>query len=380
MIDALVVVATILVGAFLVLTRNLFSPVWLLLVGLLVLHQVRGKSRLASTLYRFDILVIVLYFFVRYQSVFIPFVAAIILAYILDPIVRQLNRIRISKPVASAAVVVLVWTALIYLLIRIIPPFVNETKNLLATLSQPIPHIYHAIESFLNQLKELGLDLSLAPLSQNFDGVIQGLIANLGKGVGTTFQLIFYVVLTPMAAYYFLVDGERIVKWFYFFVPPDQKERAQAILTRLDRGLSEFFRAEVLLCLIVGSITGFLLFILGIKYYIFLGIIAGLANFIPTIGFYLSIIPALLVALTSPNIAASLIKVLAVYIGESIFEGLFLTPKIIGDASRLHPLTVIFALLFGSALFGVWGLVISIPAAIIIREILAYENRLPPET
>ncbi len=379
MIDALVVVATILIGAFLVLTRNLFSPVWLLLVGLLVLHQVRGKGRLASTLYRFDILVIVLYFFVRYQSVFIPFVAAIILAYILDPIVRQLNRIRISKPVASAAVVVLVWTALIYLLIRIIPPFVNETKNLLATLSQPIPHIYHAVESFLNQLKELGLDFSLAPLSQNFDGVIRGLIANLGKGVGTTFQLVFYVVLTPMAAYYFLVDGEKIVKWFYFFVPPDQKERAQAILTRLDRGLSEFFRAEVLLCLIVGCLTGCLLFILGIKYYIFLGIIAGLANFIPTIGFYLSIIPALLVALTSPNIAAALIKVLAVYIGESIFEGLFLTPKIIGSASRLHPLTVIFALLFGSALFGVWGLVISIPAAIIIREILAYENRLPPE-
>lgn len=129
----------------------------------------------------------------------------------------------------------------------------------------------------------------------------------------------------------------------------------------------------------VGFITGLLLFIFGIKYYLLLGIVAGLANFIPNIGFYLSLIPALLVALTMPSIGISMVKVLLIYIAESIFEGLFLAPKIIGDASRLHPLLVIFALLLGSALFGIWGLFISIPLTIVIREVMIQKNKLPKE-
>ncbi len=377
--DILLFLASALVAAFLILTRNVFSPIWLLFVSLLLLYRIKEKTRLASNLYRCTVLVIFLYFFVKYQGLFIPFVAAIILAYILSPLVGLLEKIKIRKVFASFVVVVVVWFSLLYLLYLIIPPFISEARNLITSLSQPIPHIYKFIESVFAQLKTLGVDVNFETINKTLDGLLNGLIENFGKGIGTTIHLVFYLILIPVATYYFLVDGEKMIRWFHHFIPADQRDKIIATLSRIDRGMSEFLRAEIFLCLIVGLITGFLLFLAGIKYYILLGIIAALANFIPTIGFYLSIIPAFLVALTSPNIGISIIKVLAIYLGESVIEALFLVPKIIGDASRLHPLTVIFALLLGASLFGFWGIVIAIPLTIVIREIMIQEDKLPKE-
>lgn len=217
--DIVVYLATVLIGVFLILTRNIFSPVWLLVVALLLLYKTRTRSRFAYNLFYFNIIVIFIYFLVKYQSVFAPFIIAIILAYILTPLTNLFNRIKIHKAISSLIVVVFVWVALVELFFLVIPPFVTEIQNFISSLSQPLPHIYKFIESVLNQLKALGIEFNPETVNKALAAASQGLISGFGKGLGTTLHILFYLVFTPVATYYFLVDGEKIVHWFYHFIP-----------------------------------------------------------------------------------------------------------------------------------------------------------------
>jgi predicted PurR-regulated permease PerM len=122
--------------------------------------------------------------------------------------------------------------------------------------------------------------------------------------------------------------------------------------------------------LIVGTIVGFSLWILGIKYYVLLGVIAGASNLIPNVGYILSLIPALFIGITSPHPLLNTIKIISVFAGEQMLENLLLGPMIIGKASKLHPVVVMVVLILGSLLFGFWGAVIAVPFTIFAREFL----------
>jgi predicted PurR-regulated permease PerM len=125
-----------------------------------------------------------------------------------------------------------------------------------------------------------------------------------------------------------------------------------------------------LLIIIVGFIVGFTLWLLGIRYYLLLGIIAGVCNIIPNIGYVLSFIPALLIGLLSPTPLVNVIKIVLVYVGEQLLENFYLGPVIIGRASRLHPVIVLIILILGGTTFGFWGLILAIPVTIFVREFL----------
>ena len=140
----------------------------------------------------------------------------------------------------------------------------------------------------------------------------------------------------------------------------------------LNVNLARFFRGSLLLMLIVGIIVGFSLWILGIRYYLLLGVIAGLCNLIPNIGYVLSFIPAILIGVLSPSPVVNIIKIVSVYIGEQLLENFIFGPLIIGKAAKLHPVVVMIVLIMGGAIFGFWGVVLAVPLTIFIREILNF--------
>jgi predicted PurR-regulated permease PerM len=197
-------------------------------------------------------------------------------------------------------------------------------------------------------------------------------ISQIGKGIGSIIVIIYNLIIIPVSAYLFLADRNAIMQWFRNLFTRKEGQQIDGFIKRLNISLSRFFRGQIILMAVVGFIVGFSLWLLGIKYYLLLGIIAAVCNLIPNVGYILSFIPAILIGLTSPSPLINVIKIVSVYVGEQLIENFFLGPTIIGRASRLHPLIVMIMLIVGGITFGFWGVVLAIPGTIFVREFMNY--------
>jgi len=185
-------------------------------------------------------------------------------------------------------------------------------------------------------------------------------------------MVLYNIIIIPVSAYLFLADRNKIMDWFRNLFTRDESRRIDGFLARLNISLARFFRGQIILMAVVGFIVGFSLWLLGIRYYLLLGLIAAVCNLVPNIGYILSFIPAILIGLTSAFPLANVIKIVAVYVGEQLLENFYLGPTIIGQASRLHPIIVMVALIIGGLTFGFWGVLLAIPVTIFFREFTNY--------
>ncbi len=131
-----------------------------------------------------------------------------------------------------------------------------------------------------------------------------------------------------------------------------------------DALLAKYLRGQVTVALILGLLTGVLLFAVRFPYPFLLGALVGVLGLIPFLGLVLAIIPAIIVALVSGNVATSLIKVVAVYGSTQILEGSFISPRIVGESVGLHPVWIVLALSVGGFFFGFVGLLVGVPVAV----------------
>jgi len=250
-------------------------------------------------------------------------------------------------------------------------------------LIEKVPDAIQQIQAYsgtvIDKLIELGIEIDpniiANTITSHLTNIMSGLfttIDQIGKGIGGIIMVIYNLVFIPLSAYLFLSDREAINNWFRNLFCAKDKKRLDEFINRLNLSLARFFRGTLLLMLIVGFIVGFSLWILGIKYYLLLGVIAGFCNLIPNIGYILSFIPAIVIGLISPAPLTNLIKIVSVYVGEQLIENLFLGPTIIGKSAKLHPVVVMVILILGGAIFGFWGVLLAVPITILVREILNY--------
>ena len=215
----------------------------------------------------------------------------------------------------------------------------------------------------------------MSTVTDHINNILVGFFTTLGqigKGIGSIVIIIYNLIVIPVSAYLFLADRNRIMKWFRNLFTREESKRIDGFIDRLNVSLARFFRGQIILMATVGLIVGFALWLLGIKYYLLLGLIAAFFNLIPNVGYILSFIPAILIGLTSPSPLVNLLKIVAVYVGEQLLENFYLGPKIIGHASRLHPIIVMIALIIGGLMFGFWGVLLAIPVTIFGREFVNY--------
>jgi predicted PurR-regulated permease PerM len=170
---------------------------------------------------------------------------------------------------------------------------------------------------------------------------------------------IFGFVMTLMISAYILVTSDRIFEFFRSLYRPTRRHEFDDLLRRLDRGLAGVVRGQLIICLVNGMLSGIGFYLLGLKYWTFLTLIATVMSIIPIFGAVLSTVPAVLVALPQ-GIPLTLLVVGWIIVIHQI-EANFLNPKIMGDAARVHPVLVIFALLTGEHLAGIVGALLAVP-------------------
>lgn len=370
-------IAIIIIAGFIILSET-FAPIWLLLLILAMLWPYRRRKNVRPV-FLISILLFILYFILHYFSILIPFIVGLGIAYILAPLVNFLEKRKIPRVIAILIFLLPVIAVFPLIFILIISGLIEELQGLIEKIPYAVQQIQAYSGVIINKLIELGIDIDpniiASTVTSHLTNIVSGIfttIGQIGKGIGGIVIVIYNLVFVPLSAFLFLSDREEINDWFRnLFIAKDRK-RIDEFIDKLNISLARFFRGSLLLMLIVGFIIGFTLWILGIKYYLLLGVIAGVCNIIPNIGYILSFVPAILIGLLSPSPLVNLIKIAGVYVGEQLLENFFLGPVIIGRSSKLHPVVVMIVLILGGTMFGFWGVLLAVPATIFIREFLNY--------
>ena len=331
-----------------------------------------------------SIVVVFLLFYIARGALF-PFIIGGVLAYVLFPAVKGLERLmpwRNRHPDAArvAAISVIYITALailIGLLALIIPPAVRQSTSLI----EDLPTIYTEARAAVEELVERFADDIPQDVRDKAEEIVAGLgdtllsVAQtaLGKtlqAVANTFSFIIGLAIVPVLLFYLLKDGERLVSSSLSVFPKNARVHAREVVRIVNESLGAYIRAQLLLMLFVGVIVFIGLLLLDIDFAILLGLVAGITEAIPVVGPIIGAVPGIIVTLaTAPE---KILWVLALYLVSQLLENSLLVPRIQGNAVQMHPIVIMALLIVGSETFGVIGVVAAVPVASVARQVFKY--------
>ncbi|MBI2621611.1 MAG: AI-2E family transporter [Candidatus Levybacteria bacterium] len=295
------------------------------------------------------LLVALALFLYQIRSILLALFISYIIMAALTPIVRGLKRFRLPNFLTVTVVYSLVIAAIVLLVVPILPFFISQIQAL-----------FKAIPTYLNLASQvLGFQVSNAQI-ENYLSPLTGLIGQNALSFTTRFfGGIFTVISIFVLSFYMLIEREKIGREIPNLLPERYRQKIILTIHLVEQKLGAWLRGQIVLSLVVGTITWIVLTVLGVPFALPLAILAGILEIIPTLGPIIAAIPAVIVGLAiSPVMAVS---VVLAYIGIQLAENNILVPKIMQKAVGLNPVVIIVAILIGARLFGVMGALLSIP-------------------
>ena len=319
--------------------------------------------------------------FVLYQlrDVLLPFAAGFAVAYVLDPLVNRLSRLKLGRGIAAALALILFFFVGLGLLLMIAPVL----KAQIATFAQRLPVYIERLRAALDPLFELiksqagEKDLKeLSALLGSHAGEALGwlgtVLAGLLSGGAAIANLLSLLFITPVVAFYLLRDWPGIVAWIDQRLPRTEAATIRSQFAEIDRTLAGFARGQALVCLALAAFYAAGLTAAGLDFGLLVGVFAGLASFIPIVGALGGGVLAIGLAWIQFASLGPVALVALVFVVGQVLEGNVLTPKLVGDRVGLHPVWVIFALMASGASFGFLGLLLAVPVAAAIGVLVRF--------
>lgn len=316
-----------------------------------------------------------------------PFVAAALLAYVGDPLVDLLERIRLPRTLSVVVVFLLTFLVLSLLVLLVLPLLRAQIEALIARLPEyaawveanVLPRVYDLAGAAGSE--DVGLSAFLADYGSVAGSWGTKVMASVSRSGSSLLAGILTLFLVPILTFYLLRDWDRIVATVGLMVPRRRRPMVFQLAGESDLVLGGFLRGQVMVMLGLATIYASGLALLGLDYAIAIGVVAGLVSFVPYLGFIVGIGLAGLAALVEGGgwlLLAGLVGVFA--IGQMI-EGTVLTPRLVGSRIGLHPVVVIFAVLAGGQLFGFFGILLALPVAAVLSVLarFAFSHYFPDE-
>lgn len=329
----------------------------------------------------------------RFRLLLLPLSMAMILAYLIEPLVTQLTkRTPLSRNLSIAVIYLLLVAALVSIPVSTINPIVTQVSNFIHRTPQYIRDIGEFFqepitlaEDIVIPVDQLSLDQLFASLSSNLVEVVQTLggqtISIFGSLATATISTVGWTIMVLFLSFYLVKDHEILFESMVKLAPKSY----QSDLIRLTEGISltwnAFLRGQLVLCVVVGVIIFVIALIIGLPNAITLALIAGLMELIPTFGPILAAIPAVVIAAlqTEASWLGSLMSpfwfammVLIIYGVVYQLENYYLVPRIIGHHLKLHPMAVLLGVLGGASVAGILGVLLAAPVLASIRLIWMY--------
>ena len=307
------------------------------------------------------------------SGVLAPFLIGMAVAYFLDPLCDRLERIGLSRTLATSLVTGCFVAAVALVLGLLVPMVVGE----LTSLAKQVP-------GWIDLLRQRVVDLSetlrtevdpaildrvrsyLESLPDKLSGWAAGLLRNVLSGGVALFNVLSLLLITPIVAFYLLRDWDALIAAANDMLPPAYADVIRLQVEKVDETLSGFVRGVGTVCLTLGAFYATALTLAGLDFGLVIGLMAGLVSFVPFVGATLGFIASVGMALLQFDGYIMVLVVAAIFFTGQFVEGNFLQPILVGDRVNLHPVWIIFALLAGGALLGFVGVLLAVPGAAVI--------------
>jgi predicted PurR-regulated permease PerM len=325
--------------------------------------------------------IVVLFFFFRYvvypvRIIFPPLVVAMIVVYLLNPLVTRMERRGVAR-IWGTLITYVIALGVFGSLIAVLAPVVAEQVR---NFGEQGPSLIDEITRGLRDVAgRVGIDIG--QVEPGGGGVVDflGGLVSFTKGVA---HVAIVFVVGPILAFYLLVDLPKIKRGLRAVIPSRRRAEVESVMEKIGRAIGGFFRGQLLIALVVGLLSGFALWMVGLPFWAVVGLVAGLFNLIPLIGPFIAGIVAILIAFTTDSPAGGLLNLepgLPLAIGSAVallivqqLDNHILSPNIVARTVNLHPVTVMLGLLAGGTLLGLWGMLLAMPVLATVKILLLH--------
>ncbi|MDG4854899.1 MULTISPECIES: AI-2E family transporter [unclassified Mesorhizobium] len=315
-----------------------------------------------------------------FSGILLPFVAGMVLAYFLDPVADRLQRLGLSRLMATVVILIAFVVVVVLAFVILVPVLATQMADFARKLPEYLTRLQSLITSFDPKWLEQRFGVNAASLREGLNSLLTtgfGLLTTVftsiwSSGVALVSVLSLFVV-TPVVAFYMLLDWDRMVAVVDSWVPRDYVETVRALARDINTATAGFVRGQGTLCLVLGAMYATGLTLTGLNFAILIGFFAGLISFIPYVGSLTGLVLAVGVAFVQfwPDWTMIVAVVCVFFVGQFI-EGNILQPRLVGKSVGLHPVWLMFALFAFGALFGFVGLLIAVPASAAIAVLVRF--------
>lgn len=309
----------------------------------------------------------------------LPIIIAAVLYYLINPLIDWLeHRWQLNRVLSITLIFIVIVALLAWGVATIIPIIQSQTTSLIKQWPSYWANIQKQTMSWFNdpsfkslqkQLDDINTDM-LSNVSGKVNKMLTSTVTHIGTAVGVVTNIVIAIVTMPFILFFMLKDGHRLKGYLVKFFPVRIRETTSQVLEEINGQVSQYIRGQLTVAFWVAVMFTVGYWIVGMKYGLTLGIMAGLLNLIPYLGSFLALVPSVVIAaFISPIL---LIKVLLVFVVEQTLEGRVVSPLVLGSKMSMYPVTTIIVLLASGKLFGLVGVIVGIPVYAIIKILVTH--------
>ena len=329
----------------------------------------------------------------KIRIIFPPLVVALLMIYLLNPLVTRLEERRVSRTLGTILAYVVVGGTLTLLIIAVTPFVTNQIDEFSDDWPRFKLELADSVVNFGENINDrFGVDLDTtrvtclldaddtedadAPSHERCDAVTQRFresitasadrITELGSSV---LEVLFIFILGPLLALYLLIDLPQLQRDVLNLVPKDHQQEVADLGSKVGRTVGGFFRGQFLVAVIVGVMASVGFLIIDLPFALVIGAIAGFTNLIPLVGPFIGGGLGLLIGAITGGPALGLKAAVVALIVQQI-DNHVISPNVMKRTVQLHPVTVMLSILAGGALAGFWGVLLGVPA-VAVGKLLA---------
>ncbi|AXQ78412.1 AI-2E family transporter [Streptococcus chenjunshii] len=309
----------------------------------------------------------------------LPVVISTLLYYLTKPMVDFLE----ARGLGRTSSIFIVFAAIVALIAWGISGFLPTVRDQLLSFVKNLPDYVETVNKEANKLLE-------SPWLRSYQGELEEMLSNISRKAidyaesfsrnalnwasnfaSTIARVTVAIIISPFILFYFLRDSKKMKEGVLKALPTKVRQPISRVMGDINKQLSGYVQGQVTVAVVVGLMFSVMFSLVGLRYPVTFGIIAGFLNMIPYLGSFLAMIPVVIMAMVQGPLM--LIKALLVFVVEQTIEGRFVTPLVIGSKLNIHPITIMFILLTAGSMFGVWGVFLGIPIyasiKVVVKEI-----------
>jgi predicted PurR-regulated permease PerM len=309
----------------------------------------------------------------RFRILLAPIVLATVLIYVLNPIVNRLQRQRVHRIIGSFIAFAILIGSVVLLGFIVAPSIADQASE----FSSDFPTIYEdsalEIEGIIEDLGFGSTDLWSYDQLQDYlndpevqDRFFSAALDRLGQVTSGLLEAILVFLVAPVVAFYVLIDLPRVREQVEAMIPSAHRPEVLHVSRQLGTAVGGFLRGQVIVALIVGVMMSVGFYVIDLKFWLIIGMIAGFLNIIPFVGPWVGGVLGVMVGLVTGDVQTAISAAIVALVVQQI-DNNFISPTVLRATVRLHPAVVLLVLILGGGIGGLWGVLLAVPVTAALK-------------